>query len=331
MSRYLSIVRHDCGPRYDANETAAFSRELEYVHAEIQVAKYPELKWREVLPVKEGGAPLGASSHRWFEVDGFGSAKYLDNLATGDFPTAEVKGSENTGLIRSIGAKYATTVEELRASAMMKVHPETEKPRLTRRSIDALIDKTAFGTATTTNGGFKGICHDDMSTAYTPDATNGSNGNWFTVVAANPEKIVHDVQSAAEAAFIETKGAFSQFDLFLPPELGVLMARPMSILVNSVRTNLLQNIGQYMLSSIPYLRSIKTDCFRQSGAGTAAKHRALLFPRDPEVLDFFLPLAFEQFAPQLSGMAFVTHCHAKVAGIRMKHIKAVRRWDSATS
>jgi len=329
--RFLDIVRHDCGPRYDANETSAFSRELEYVHAEVIEAKYPEFKGRNMVPIKSG-APLGATSHRWFEVDGFGQAKFLDNLATDDFPTQEVQGAENTGKIRSIGAKYMVTVEDLRAAALMKVKVDAEKARLARRSIESLIDKTIIGTATGVNGGFKGIAHDDNSTAYTPDASAGSNGNWFTVInAGTPEKVVNDVQAACEAAFIETKGAFAKFDLFLPPELGVLLNRPMSILVNSVRTNLLQNVGQYMLSSIPYLNSISTDCFRLSGAGTSSKHRVLLYPRDPEVVDFFIPLDLEQFAPQLSGMAFVTHLHSKVGGLRVKHKKAIRSFDSATS
>lgn len=330
MSRFLNIVRHDCGARFDANETAAFSRELEYVHAEVIEAKYPDLKWRNVIPVKSG-APLGATSHRWFEIDGFGEAKFLDNLATDDFPTTEVKGEEQTGKIRSMGAKWMLTVEELRAAALMRVKPDVEKARLARRAIESLIDKTVFGTYNTKQGGFEGICHNNSSTAYTPDASAGSNGNWFTVLTAGtPEKVVHDIQGACEAAFIETKGAFSQFDLFLPPELGVLMARPMSILVNSVRTNLLQTIGQYMLSAIPQLRSISTDVFRLANAGNA-KHRALLYPRDPEVLDAFIPLEFEQFAPEFSGMSFVTHCHAKYGGIRVKHPKAVRRIDLATS
>lgn len=333
MSKFLHIVDAQLkarGMRVDANETAAYSRELEYVHAEIIEAKYPELKFRNVVPIKSG-APLGATSHRWFEVDGFGSAKFLDNFATEDFPTQEMNGAENTGKIRSFGAKYMVTVEELRAAALMKNHPETEKPKLARRSMETLLDQAVFGRYNTKSGGFKGICHDDNSTAYTPHATAGSNGNWFTVMAAGtPEKVVHDVQSACEAAFIETKGAFQQFDLFLPPELGVFMARPMSILVNSVRTNLLQNVGQYMLSSIPQLRSITTDVFRLANAGNS-KHRAMLFPRDPEVFDAFIPLDFEQFAPELSGMAFVTHCHGKYGGIRMKHVKAVRRIDSATS
>jgi hypothetical protein len=319
------------GLRFDANETAAFSRELEYVHAEVIAAKYPEYKWRSIVPVKTG-APLGATSHRWFEVDGFGSAKWLDNLATEEFPTAEVKGDEQTGKIRSMGAKYIVTVEELRAAAMMRTNVETEKQKLVRRSIEAQFDKAVFGTATGTNGGFKGIAHDDNSTEYTPDATYGSNGNWFTVSnAGTPEKIIHDIRGMVEAAKTATKNAFEQYDLFLCPELSYLLDRPMSVLINSVRTNLLQSTAKYALESIRGLRSITMDLHRLSGAGTSSKHRVLLFPREPEVVDAFVPLEFEQFAPQLSGMAFVTHCHAKYGGIRVKHPAAVQCMDSATS
>ncbi len=329
--KFLDIVRHDCGARYDANETAAFSRELEYVHAEVIEAKYPELKWRNIVPVKTG-APLGATAHRWFEIDGFGSAKYLDNLATDDFPTADVQGTEQTGKIRSLGAKYMVTIEELRAAAMMKVHVETEKAKIAKRAVETLIDKTVFGTYNTTNGGFKGIAHNDSGTEFST-----SVANWFTQSTAggDPQEIIADIRGMLEAAFLDTKGAFASFDLFMPPEIGVLLDRPMfktsTVGSDEITQYLNMSIGQYALATLPYLRSITKDCFRLAAAGASAKHRILAFPRDPEVLDVFLPLDFEQFAPQLSGMAFTTHCHAKFGGLRVKHPKAVRYCDLETS
>ncbi len=326
---FLDIIRHGAGPRLDANETAAFSRELEYVHAEVIEAKYPELKFRNVVPIKSG-APLGATSHRYFEIDGYGSAKFLDNMATEDFPTAEVRGTENTGKIRSIGAKWMVTVEELRAAALMRVKPDAEKAKLAKRAIETMLDKAVWGGRTTAlnQGGFAGLIHDDSSTLYTPDATYGSNGNWDT---ATPEKIVHDVSRAIDAAFIETKGAFNQYDLFLPPEMGVKLNRPMYFVDGSNNRYLNQSIAAYMLENVARLRSVSVDNFRLTNAGASSKCRGLLFPRDPEVLDAFIPLDFEQFAPEFSGMSFVTHCHAKYGGLRIKHIKAIRRIDATAT
>ena len=89
------------------------------------------------------------------------------------------------------------------------------------------------------------------------------------------------------------------------------------------------SIAKYMLANITRLRSIKLDCNRLTDAGTsgAGYHRALAYPREPEVLDAVVPLEFEQFAPQLSGMSFETYCHAKYGGLRIKHVKAIRRMD----
>lgn len=327
MSKYLNIIKHDCGDRFDAGETAAFSRELEYVHAEVIEAKYPELKFRNVVPIKSG-APLGATSHRWFEIDGFGEAKFLDNLATEDFPTQEVKGDEQLGKIRSFGAKYIVTVEELRAAALMRIKPDTEKAKLSRRSMDTLLDKTVWGTRTGKFGGFEGIINDNTCTDY---AT--SLANWFTESSAggDPSKIVANIRGITETAYLATKGAFSQFDLFLPPELSVLLDRPMSVLVGGNPQYLQTSIGQYALQTCSHLRSITGDCWRLSQAGATSKHRVLCYPRDPEVFDAFIPLDFEQFAPEFSGMAFVTHCHGKYGGIRKKHPLAMRRMDLATS
>ncbi len=318
------------GLRFDANETAAFSRELEYVHNEVIEAKYPELKWRNVMPLKTG-APLGMTAHRWFETDGFGEAAFLDNMATEDFPTAEVNGAENTGKIRSIGAKWHMTVEDLRAAQLMRVNVDAAKAKLVRRAIESTFDKAAFGTYNTTPGGFKGLCHDDNSTDYATSVCN-----WFTesTSGGDPFEILADVRGALEAAFIDTKGAFAQFDMVCPPEIGVLLDRPMfrtsTLDGDTIETPINMSIGQYMLATLPYLRSITKDCFRLANAGNS-KHRVLFYPRDPEVFDVFVPLDFEQFAPQLSGMCFTTHCHAKYGGIRMKHVKAVRRIDLATS
>ncbi len=318
------------GLRVDANETAAYSRELEYVHNEVITAKYPDLKWRNIMPLKSG-APLGATAHRWFETDGFGEAEWLENMATEEFPTAEVNGAEQTGKIKSLGAKWIVTVEDLRAAALMRTNVDAEKAKLVKRAIESKFDKAAFGTYNTLNGGFKGLCHNDNSTDYATSVCN-----WFTesTVGGDPQEIVADVRGALEAAFIDTKGAFSQFDMFLPPEIGILLDRPMfkasTVGSDTITQYLSQSIGQYLLATLPMLRSITKDCFRLANAGNS-KHRVMLYPRDPEVFDVFVPLDFEQFAPQLSGMAFTTHCHAKYAGLRMKHIKAVRRIDLATS
>lgn len=327
MSGYADALKIDAG------ETLVYSRELEYVHAEVIEAKFPELSWREIVPIKTG-APLGAESHRWYDQEaGFGEAKFLDGLALEDFPTVEARGAENTGVIKSGGAKYMVTIQDLRAAALMRRHVETEKAKNVRRAIETVLEKATIGTYNTTTGGFKGIAHDDNSTAYTPAATadGGSNGNWHDAIADGvPMRIVHDLRGATDAAYLETKGAFKAFDVFLPPELDVLLDNPMSLTLNGVTTNLTQSIRQYILANVSRVRSIKGDVNRLANAGNA-KHRVLVYPRDPEVFDCFIPLDFEQFAPQLNGMAFVTPCHFRFGGLRMKHVKAVRRIDLATA
>lgn len=319
--------------KFDAGETLAYSRELEYVHAEIVEYKAPGLSWRDMLPIKSDG-DLGADSHRWFEESaGFGEAKFLNSLADEDFPTVEPRGAENTGVIRDAGAKYIVTIQDLRRATRMKRHVETEKQKLVRKAMETILEKATIGTYNTTVGGFKGIAHDDNSTAYTPatEANGGSEGNWFNAIADGvPMRIVNDLRGATNAAFVETKGAFDQFDVFLPPELDVLLDNPMSVTLNGVTTNTNQSIRQYIMANVSRVRSIYPKANRLANAGNS-KHRVLIYPRDPQVFDAYVPLDFEQFAPQLSGMAFVTHCHLLYGGIRMKHVKAVRRIDLATA
>ncbi len=114
-SAYKAIVG-----RHDANETAAFTRQLEYIYTELYNVEYPLSKARQLIPV-DGRVPSGADSFTYRTFDQYGQADLIHNYAN-DFPEVEVAGKETKQLIKGIGAAYSYSIQDMRA-AMMTGYP----------------------------------------------------------------------------------------------------------------------------------------------------------------------------------------------------------------
>ncbi len=304
----------------DAGESAAFARELESISATLVEEKFPEYKALSLVPVKSD-FPAGADLHTWQQVQDFGKAAFLSNLAPENFPTTEVKGSENVHYFRSIGDKYIYSIEDLRRAAMTKIKPDQQKARAARKAVAGLLDLAVMGTKTGTYGSsFKGLLHDDMSQ---DDTASAGTPDWETGVDATDVGVIAKTfATMADNAFIASKGAFDQFDFVIT----VKCAAKLGKWVPGTVAGLGKTVQDFLLSSVPRIRSISV-CDRGAGQGAGGKERILAYPRSSEVFEVALPIEFESFAPQLRGMAFEVYNHAKYGGIRQYHPYMFRRCD----
>lgn len=323
MIEIVSRQLQAAGLRCDAGETAAFARQLETIQAKVYEVKFPDTKWRSLLPVVSN-IPLGARSATYRMFEGYGEAKLLDNYATEDFPTAEIQGKEFSEVIRSIGDKYVYSVEDLRASQLMQVSLDVEKAKVARKVIERKFDQLCA----TGGGPFKGILNHGAANSFTLADSVAGAGNlkkWLNAdltAYKTPEEIVKDIRLMVEGARVATNSMFDQFDLVVGTKGDVALSRPYTYSAGGQTVTLDYSIGQYALKTIPGLRSI-SFWNRCDTAGAGGLERILMYPRDPEVIEARVPLDFEQFAPQLSGMSFVTHCHAKFGGVIVRQAKAL--------
>lgn len=316
VSRQLA----NAGFNFDAGETAAFARQLEVIQTKIFEVKYPDIKWRSLLPV-QSAIPLGARSSTYRMFEGYGEAKFLDNFATEDFPTAELTGKEFSEVIRSIGDKYMYSVEDLRASALMSVSLDVEKAKTARRVIERKFDQVCA----TGGGPFQGLLNHAAQNAFVPATKTAGGTKWLNAdltFNATPAEIVQDVRAMVEGARLATNSIYDQFDLVVGTKGDIALSRPYTYLNGTQVVVTDMSIGQYCLKTIPALRSI-SYWNRCDTAGSGGFERITCYPRDPDVLEARVPLDFEQFAPQLSGMSFVTHCHAKFGGVIVRQSKAL--------
>lgn len=298
----------------DANETATFARELEYIQAGVIEKKYPNLVGVSLVPISGGAIFPGARSHTYREITSWGEAELLEEFSLDDFPSTDVKGSETTGKFRSFGAKYSYTFEELRARPSQSWDPTQKKAETARRVMEEKLDKLILDGVT---GLFTGLLNDAASQDDTSsdDWETGSEAGDVAAILATFRRMVANAR-------IATKGVYNEFDFVI----SLAQSVKMNLFVPSTTVGGGTTVGDFLLNHVQGVRSITTSP-RSDGAGAGGKDRVLCFPRDPEVLDALVPVRFEQFAPQLTGMAFVTPCHGKYGGIRIFQPLAIRRAD----
>ena len=140
---------------FDSAEDASvfFARELDYVKSQSYDVVYPKLTALNIFPVSSEVDP-GAVTITYYSYDKVGLAKIISNYAT-DLPRADVKGKPTTAIIKSIGASYGYSIQEMRASRMAGKSLDARKAEAARYQIDLLNNKIAWnGDAET---GLRGI------------------------------------------------------------------------------------------------------------------------------------------------------------------------------
>lgn len=297
----------------DANETAMFARELEYIQAGVIEKKFPALVGANIVPLSGGQIFPGARSHTYREIDTWGEAELLEEFSLDDFPSTEAKGSEVTGKFRSFGAKYSYTFEDLRAKPSMSWDYTAKKEMAARKAMEEKLDKLIM----VGGGPFTGLLTDANSQDDTSadDWETGTEAGDVTAILATFRRMV-------AAARVATKGVYNDFDFVV----SLKMSNKLNLFIPATTVGGGTTIASFLLQHVQGVRSITTSPVLDA-AGAGGKDRMLCFPRDPEVIDCLVPVRFEQFAPQLTGMAFVTPCHGKFGGLRIFQPLAIRRCD----
>src|SRR5690606_31034056 len=101
---HIRRVVRAVAPHMDSNQTAAFSRELEYLIARTYDVQYPALRARDFIPI-DSSIPEYAQSFVWRSYDQVAAAKIIASYAD-DLPRVDIVGQEVAQAIRDIGASY---------------------------------------------------------------------------------------------------------------------------------------------------------------------------------------------------------------------------------
>ncbi len=302
LRRLQEDMESIAGVRMDAGETAMFARQLEHIYAQVYEIRYAQLKARRFFPV-DTSVPSGAESFTYRMYNMFGAAAIIANYAD-DLPRVDVLGKEFSSLIKSLGASYGYSIQDIRRAAMAGAQLEVTKARAVRRAHEQSFDDiAAFGNAA---AGLGGVTNNANVPLVTPD-----NNPWDTATSL---QIIDDLNKLVNAIVTSTREIFIPDTVLLDDtSFEVVSTKPMSSTGDTDKTVL-----RYFLDNNPYINNVdRWNKLNDAGAGGVT--RIMAYPRDPEVVQIVEPQPFEQFPPQWRNLEAVIPTHSRVGGVRIMY------------
>ncbi|TZE83645.1 DUF2184 domain-containing protein [Calorimonas adulescens] len=296
------------GMRFDSAEDASvfFARELDYIKSQSYDVEYPEFTALSIFPISSEVNP-GAETVTYYSYDKTGMAKIISNYAT-DLPRADAKGKPTTAIIKSIGASYGYSVQEMRASRMAGKSLDVRKAEATRYQIDYLNNKIAWAGDEET--GLIGVLSAGNNIPFYTIPANGEGSStlWKNKTAA---QILADINGMQAQVAKNTKNVERPDTLVLPADVYI-----------DISTRQIDNTGytikRFVLENAPYLKEIVPAAELQSDATDtnpyAPQAVALLFKKDPRKITIENPLPFYQYPLQPQGLEVIVPCEARTAG-----------------
>ena len=297
---------------FDSAEDASvfFARELDYVKSQSYDVEYPELTSLSLFPMSSEVDP-GAETVTYYSYDKVGLAKIISNYAT-DLPRADVKGKPTTAIIKSLGASYGYSIQEMRASAMAGKSLDTRKAESARYQIDYLNNKIAWCGDEET--GLRGVLSKDTDVPLYVLA-NGAKGStkWSE---KTEDEILADINGMLKQMARTTKKVEKPDTLGLPSEAYLeLQGRRIEGTATTVLSYIQENLKDIKeIVSCPELDpdSVDTNPYAKETDGQGVM---LLFKNDARKLTVENPLPFMQYPVQTEGLEMVVPCEARTAGV----------------
>lgn len=285
----------------DANESAFFKRELEVVKSKTFDVKYKPNVALALFPMSAENP--AAEVITWRQFSRVGMAKMISDYAQ-DFPRVDIYGVEYSVKPKDIGSSYGYSIAEIRRAAMAGLPLETRRAEAARRAIEDKLNYIAFNGDTAT--GLNGFFDYPGITEYTV-ASGGTGGTktWSTKTA---DQILDDMNGIVHAIVSATNGIEQPDTMLLPLEQYNL------ITTKRLSTDSDTTVLEYFLKTNRYIKRVEwvTDL---KTAGDSSTARMMVYVNDSDHLNLEIPLMFEQFEADKTGMSYSIPCMARTAGL----------------
>jgi hypothetical protein len=309
----------------DANESAFFERQLEHVKAQTYDVKYSFLKAAsgEIFQI-DTSASNGDETITYQQYDQFGMAKIISDYAD-DLPRSDVKGTEFTAKVRSIGASYGYNVQEVRRAQRAGLPLQTRKSNAARRAVDSKIDRIAwYGDP---DHGLFGLLNNPNITAQAaPAGATTSNVPWIGGSPKNSEEILEDMNKIVRDMIELTKGMEAPDTILLP------VKQHAKIHQTRLDSGTDTTIAEFFLRNNPSVRRILwinelKDVIDLPSGASGPKDVMVALDTSMDTMALEIPQPFEQFDPEQRNLEFVVNCHARCGGLTIYYPLAVSVYE----
>lgn len=309
----------NAGTRFDSADASSvfFARELDYVKSQSYDVEYPEFTALQLFPISSEADP-GAETVTYYTYDKQGLAKVIDNYST-DLPRADVDGKPSFAKVKSIGASYGYSVQEMRASQMAGKGLDTRKAESARYAIDNKINTIAWcGDA---NSGLMGVLSSGQSIPFYTITAGGTSGKtkW---TEKDADEILNDINGMAKQVAKVTKNVERPDTLCVPADVYMDIATRR---IPHTETTVLS----FLLEHSPYIKNIvsaaeldadtpETNPYAEGAPGVSSNAGvgvAFLFKNDKRKLSLENPLPYLQHNVQVRNLETTVPCEARTAGV----------------
>ena len=278
----------------DASIIAA--RQLDYVKGRVYESKRPNQIAASLLP-RATGTPEWAETIIYTVHDEVGMAKIIANYAD-DLPRADVKGTEVTARVYTIGDSYGYNIAELTASAALGAQLPDRKGRSARNAIDNKMNQIAL------KGDSQYKLY-GMTNHPNVGLTVLSGENWV-LPATTAETVKSDLNAMYNAVLLQSNGVHTPNRMVLP--LSLHTAASDKYLANNQGKSALQAFKDDH-PQVEVVQSVEFETASSSGGKLA-----MCGEFNEENAELEVPMPFKQLNGQERNLEIVVPCYARTAG-----------------
>lgn len=290
------------GKRCDAGEDVFIARQLIFMQAKQVNQLYLATKALSYVPV-DTSVPAGAETFTTLSWTQIGKAAFVANYGT-DFPDADAFVTETTNKMYDIGSAFRYSIRDLRRAAFGGVPLEAKRAEASRFAHEAFIDELA------------------LSGNAQRSLTGLANNTGVTLLTAGGGTVVGAWESASAATIKADLAAIESTMLFANPDQPQLMGDTLllddeSYMILNTRPATSfsdRTILSSYLENSPYIKNIE-PWVKLRNAGAAGVRRAVMYKRNPDVLDMKISQNYETFAPIQEGLSWKVPAMSRVSGV----------------
>jgi hypothetical protein len=290
----------------DAAGSAFFQRELEHIKAATYDIKYPELTYDKVFPVSNEANP-GMTHITFHTFDQRGIAKVVMNYA-GDLPRVDIEGKETTVPVRTLGAAFGYTIDEINASKVVGRQLDRRRADAARRAIEELMNRiTWLGDAVS---GLLGVfTHPNIPAGSAIDIGAGVTA-WSS---KSPIQIRDDINLGFRNIFTTTKMVEKADTLCLPPSQYAMVLEKALAAENNL------TIAKWFVQNSPWIASLDRiiPVPELAGAGPGGTDVALFMTSRADKLQVEIPQDVFFHEVEKRSLEYITDVTARFAGLNV--------------
>lgn len=288
----------------DADETMFFARQLESIEPEVYRILYPELKYRDLVPVSNRDNP-GANTITYRMYDRVGMIKVIGNYAD-DLPRVDVFATEYSANVKGLGGAFGYNTQEIRAAILAGIDLDGERAATLRMATRQKENNICWnGDAET---GLLGVLNNpNVPTQAVPTGTGGYL--WSQKTA---DEIINDVRIGTSKIRTQSKGIHTPNTMLLPiDQYDIIAGKPRSIHSDTTVLQFILNnkeaYGLDMITTLPVELELAFTGGTEDGA--------IIYQKDPGVLEQRIPLELQLLPVQVRNLEFIINGETRNAGV----------------